>query len=370
MIYPQSRESRSGKNLYCGRTRQSYRVRGAALSGKAVDGLQEASGIQSRTLASLELSWKNGFSHLQPNDVLVIDEAGMIGTRQLSRFIDEAERCGAKLVLIGDPEQLQPINAGTPFREIIDNIKHAEITEIRRQKEQWQKKASLDFAQNRADAALKAYADHGAIQTSTNTSEAISRLVQDYMIDLEKRGAEGSRLALAYRRKDVHAINQGIRMARKSGGGLTNEKRFKTRHGPRAFAAGDRILFTKNDHELGVRNGLQGVVESVTDSNISVCFDSNGDSKPRRLTFSPIHYNAIDHGYATTIHKSQGATVDHAFVLGSTTMDRHLIYVALTRHREDARLYGDRSTLFKLGRTREREKTRRRKHARRGPTIN
>ena len=330
-------------------TRQGYRVRGAALSGKAADGLQEASGIESRTLASLELSWKNGFSQLQPNDVLVIDEAGMIGTRQLSRFIDEADRRGAKLVLVGDPEQLQPINAGTPFREIIDNINHLELTEILRQKEQWQRQASLDFAQNRADAALKAYADYGAIQTSNNTPEAISKLVQDYMIDLEIRGTECSRLALAYRRKDVHAINQGIRMARKSGGELTNEKRFKTRHGPRAFAAGDRILFTMNDHQLYVRNGLQGIVVSVTDSKITVRFDSDCGSKPRRLTFSPRHYNAIDHGYATTIHKSQGATVDHALVLGSRQMDRHLTYVAMSRHRISAKLYIDSSNPLKLG---------------------
>ena len=328
---------------------QGYRIRGAALSGKAADGLQEASGIESRTLASLEHSWKNGFSLLEPNDVLVIDEAGMIGTRQLQRFVNEAEKRGAKLVLVGDPEQLQPINAGTPFREVLDKIDHAELTEIRRQKDTWQRQASFDFAQNHPEAALKAYADHGAVEISANTSEAISKLVQDYMIDLEIRGSECSRLALAYRRKDVHAINQGIRMARKSGGELTDENLFKTRHGPRAFATGDRILFTMNDHQLGVRNGLQGVVESVNDSKITVRFDSDDINEPRRLTFSPKRYNAIDHGYATTIHKSQGTTVDHAFVLGSRYMDRHLTYVAMSRHRDSVKLYADNSSPLKLG---------------------
>lgn len=158
-------------------THQGYRVRGAALSGKAADGLQESSGIESRTLASLELSWKNGFNLLNSNDVLVIDEAGMIGTKQLSRFIKEAKLRGAKLVLVGDPEQLQPINAGTPFREIKNNITHVELVENRRQKEQWQRQASLDFAQGRTDQALQTYTDHGAVQTSSNTSEAISKLV-------------------------------------------------------------------------------------------------------------------------------------------------------------------------------------------------
>ena len=341
-------------------TQQGYRVRGVALSGKAADGLQESSGIESRTLASLELSWKNGFSLLEPNDVLVIDEAGMIGTRQLQRFVNEADRCGAKLVLVGDPEQLQPINAGNPFREIKNNIEHAELTEIRRQKDEWQRQASLDFAQDRSEAALETYADHGAVETSANTSEAIAKLVQDYMIDLELRGSECSRLALAYRRKDVHAINQGIRMARKSGGELTDEKLFKTRHGPRAFADGDRILFTMNDHELGVRNGLQGVVESVTDSKITVRFDSDGQEFPRHLTFSPKHYNAIDHGYGTTIHKSQGTTVDYTFVLGSRQMDHHLTYVAMSRHRDCVRLYSDDSSPLNLGQKMKLRPTRRR----------
>ena len=54
------------------------------------------------------MSWKNGNALLQPGDVLVIDEAGMVGTRQMARFIKEAQRSGAKLVLVGDPEQFNP----------------------------------------------------------------------------------------------------------------------------------------------------------------------------------------------------------------------------------------------------------------------
>ena len=330
-------------------SKQGYRVRGATLSGKAADSLQEASGIQSRTLASLEMSWRNGYSLLEPNDVLVIDEAGMIGTRQMKRFVDEAAKRRAKLVLIGDPEQLQPIKAGMPFRVINDQIGGAELTEIRRQKDDWQRQASRDFAQNRTEAALKAYEAHGAIETSSNSNEAISKLVQDYMVDLELRGSEASRLALAYRRKDVHAINQGIRMARKSGGELKDEKLFKTGHGLRAFASGDRILFTKNDAGLGVRNGMQATVMKVDENELAVRFDPNGKRETRSLTFAPERYSAIDHGYATTIHKSQGATVDTAFVLSSWQMDSHLTYVAMTRHRESAKLYIDSSSLLSIG---------------------
>lgn len=324
-------------------TRQGYRVLGAALSGKAADGLEDASGIASRTLASYQTSWNNGFNQLQRGDVLVIDEAGMVGTRQLLRFIKEVRTRGAKLVLVGDPEQLQPINAGTPFRDVLAQIGKAELTEIRRQKEEWQHKATRDFAQNRTDAALIAYAKRGAVEQHKTKSDAITSLMQDYMADFELQGASASRIALAYRRKDVHALNQAVRKARQLGGELEEEKLFKTSYGPRAFAVGDRIIFTKNNTDLGVKNGTLGTVEAFDENTLTVCLDQNGQGKIRRLTFSPKHHDSIDHGYATTIHKSQGATADNVFVLSSGKMDRHLTYVAMSRHRENAKLYVDNS---------------------------
>ena len=327
-------------------TKQGYRVRGATLSGKAADELQNASGIQSRTLAFLEFSWKNGHNLLQPNDVLVIDEAGMVGTRQMVRFIEETRKYGAKLVLVGDPEQLQPINAGTPFRDIGKHTGYAELVEIRRQKSKWQRQASRDLAQGRTVEALQAYADHGAVEHADTRLEAIASLVQDYTVDWELRGAGASRIALAHSRKDVHAINQAVRMARKSGGELDSEILCKTDRGPRAFAAGDRILFTQNDKELSVRNCSLGTVESVDPGEIIISIISKNEKKPRYLTISPDCYTAIDHGYATTIHKSQGMTVDKTFVLGSPTMNRHLIYVAMSRHKDTVKIYYESANLL------------------------
>lgn len=330
-------------------TTQGYRVRGATLSGKAADGLQEASGIQSRTLASLELSWKNGYNRLQPNDVLVIDEAGMVGARQMVRFIEETCRYGAKLVLVGDPEQLQPINAGTPFRDISNQVGCAALSEVRRQKTNWQCLATLDLAQGRTADALRAYSNHGAVEHVGSKLEAITALVQDYMIDWELRGANASRLALAHRRKDVHSINQAIRFARQSNGEISDEKIFNTNHGPRAFAVGDRIMFTRNDAMLGVRNGALGTVQSIGGNQLTVCFDATNKETRRYRTILINRYSAIDHGYATTIHKSQGVTVDHTFVLSTRTMDRHTVYVAMSRHREALKFYTDVKNTLLLG---------------------
>ena len=329
--------------------KQGYNVIGAALSGKAADGLEHASGIESHTLASLENSWNGGYKRLTRNDAIVIDEAGMIGTRQLARVIKKVQNSGAKLVLVGDPEQLQPINAGTPFRDICNALNPAKLTEIHRQKEDWQKQASLDLAQLQTEKALEAYKSRGHIVEASNTEAAILSLVEDYMVDLELYGNTKSRLALAHRRKDVHAINQAIRSAIQSGGGLTNEKYVSTDHGKRAFAEGDRILFTKNDRILGVRNGMLGIIQSINHDEIIVAFDEGGASSDNsKLKIDIKLYSAIEHGYATTIHKSQGVTVDHTYVLGSSAMDQHLTYVAMTRHEKEIRIYAQRSSFQQI----------------------
>ncbi|HQR90613.1 MAG TPA: AAA family ATPase, partial [Caulobacter sp.] len=95
-----------------------------ALSGIAAETLEGGSGIASRTIASLEHQWAQGRELLDARDVLVIDEAGMIGSRQMERLLSAAEKAGVKVVLVGDPEQLQAIEAGAAFRSIAERHSH------------------------------------------------------------------------------------------------------------------------------------------------------------------------------------------------------------------------------------------------------
>lgn len=326
--------------------RQGFRVQGAALAGKAAEGLEESSGIASRTLASLEYGWQAGRGQLGKGDVLVIDEAGMVGSRQLARFVMEAEARGAKLVLVGDHEQLQAIGAGSPFRAIAESVGAVQLSEIRRQSEGWQRDASIAFATHRTGEGLAAYADHGAVKFSENRSEARTGLVRDYLSDLEERKS-GSRIALAHRRVDVRAINADIRaslqdihrLARGEQGELDREVIYQTNDGKRSFAPGDRIVLLENNRDLGVKNGMLGTVEAVEPDALQIRLDGAGQNNARSVSIPVKSYQAFDHGYATTIHKSQGATVDRTFVMASGTMDRHLTYVAMTRHRDSVQLY-------------------------------
>ena len=323
---------------------QGYRVHGAALSGKAAEGLEEFSGIQSRTLASWDMGWRNDRRVLGPGDVLVVDEAGMVGSRQLARFVGEAELRGAKIVVVGDHEQLQAIGAGAPFRAIADQVGHAELSEIRRQRVDWQRAASIAFASHRTGEGLSAYRAHGAVRMEADGAAARAAIVRDYLADRDAR-PDGTRAATAHRRADVRAINDAIRLALQDSGALARgeaagEILFQTTNGPRLFAPGDRIVFLENDRELGVKNGMLGTIEAVEPLAIQVRVDGKAGPKAhRKVTVTPEAYRAVDHGYATTIHKTQGATVDRAFVLASETMDRHLTYVAMTRHRDGVQLY-------------------------------
>lgn len=339
---------------------QGYRVHGAALSGKAAEGLEESAGIASRTLASWSRSWELDRHRIGRGDVFVIDEAGMVGSRQLARFVAEVEARGAKMVLVGDHEQLQAIGAGAPFRAITETIGRAELSEIRRQRVDWQREASSLFATHRTAEGLAAYRERGRVMFTETGEAARGEIVQDYLADREARPG-GSRLVMAHRRADVQAINAAIRAELMERGVLARVAepeaplpgaapaetaagaaeapralRFQTNDGARDFAVGDRIVFLENNRELGVKNGMLGTVDAVAEGRIVAALDGR-EGAPVSVLMGD--YGAVDHGYATTIHKTQGATVDRAYVLASPTMDRHLTYVAMTRHRDEVTVY-------------------------------
>jgi Ti-type conjugative transfer relaxase TraA len=337
----------AGKSTMLGAARQAwqaegYEVRGAALAGKAADGLEESAGIRSRTLASLERSWERGRDTLNARTVLLIDEAGMVGSRQLSRVLAEADCAGAKVVLVGDPEQLQPIGPGAAFRAVAERIGFVELGEVRRQREGWQREASVDFARHRTAQGLEAHAERGGVRFEDDVKAARKAIVRDVIADMDAR-PEGSRLVLAHRRDDVAQLNDQVRAVRQGRGELQSGHRYQTTEGERAFAKGDRIQFRENNRDLCVKNGTLGTVERAEPGRLEVKLDTaKGPGTGRSVSVSMADYAAVDHGYATTIHKAQGATVDRTYVLASGTMDRHLTYVAMSRHQDAVTLYAGR----------------------------
>jgi hypothetical protein len=313
--------------------RAGYSVRGAALSGIAAESLEGGSGITSRTIASLEYQWDQGRELLGPRDVLVIDEAGMIGTRQMERVLSEAERAGAKVVLVGDAEQLQAIEAGAAFRSLAERHGAAEISEVRRQHEDWQKEATRALATGRTGEAIHAYEAHSMVHAADTREQARAELVDRW--DAQRiADPEQTRIILTHTNAEVRDLNLAARDRLRDAGELGQDVRMSAERGAREFATGDRIMFLKNERELGVKNGTLGQVERVLPDSMAVKLDDG-----RSVAFDLKDYAHVDHGYAATIHKSQGVTVDRAHVLATPGMDRHSAYVALSRHREGVQLH-------------------------------
>ncbi|EJC74147.1 Ti-type conjugative transfer relaxase TraA [Rhizobium leguminosarum bv. trifolii WSM2012] len=340
--------------------REGHRVIGAALAGKAAEGLEDSSGIKSRTLASWELAWANGREVLHRGDVLVIDEAGMVSSQQMARVLKIAEEAKVKVVLVGDAMQLQPIQAGAAFRAITERIGFAELAGVRRQRDEWAREASRLFARGEVEKGLDAYAQHGQLVEAERRAGTIDRIVSDWAearkqaIDRSvSEGRDGrlrgdELLVLAHTNDDVRKLNEALREVMRAQQALSDSRTFQTARGAREFAAGDRIIFLENARFLEprarhsgpqyVKNGMLGTIVSTGDKRgdplLSVHLD-NGD----KVVFSEASYRNVDHGYAATIHKSQGATVDRTFVLATGMMDQHLTYVSMTRHRDRVDLY-------------------------------
>ena len=303
-------------------------MRGAALSGVAADSLHQGAGIESQTLHSLLYALDQRRDRLTDRDVLVLDEAGMIGSRLMARLLKHARAAGAKVILVGDPEQLQAIEAGAAFRAIVDRCGAARLTEVRRQRDAWQRAATEALATAQTADALDRYEREGMVHAHGSHAQAKAALIARW--DQARRATPNqSQIILAYTRADVRALNSMARDLRRAAGEIGIGSHVQTAHGVREFAKGDRLYFLKNDRDMNVRNGSLGTVEKIAGDYLTVRLDDG-----RTLAIDVTLYPHLDHGYAATVHKSQGVTVDRAHLLASRYMDRHAAYVGMTRHRD------------------------------------
>ena len=348
----------TGKSAMLGVAREAWEntgftVRGAALSGIAAEGLEHGSGIASRTIASFEHQWSQGRDHLTSRDVLVIDEAGMVGTRQMERVLSHAADASAKVVLVGDPQQLQAIEAGAAFRAIYERHGGVEISEVRRQHESWQQDATRHLATGRTGQAIHTYGERGMVHTAETREAARGELIERW--DRDRQATLGdTRIILTHTNDEVRELNEAARGRMRLAGALGGDVSIKVERGERAFASGDRIMFLRNERGLGVKNGTLGTIQRITPQRMAVLTDDG-----RSVAFDTKDYAHVDHGYAATIHKAQGMTVDRSHVLATQGMDSHGAYVALSRHRDGVALhYGrdDFADQSKLVRTLSRER--------------
>lgn len=337
---------RVGTPVRCIATATAWRIANALASDL---------GIESRATASWIAMLKAGHEVFDDRTLLIVDEAGLLSSRDMHVLLSAVKKAGAKAVLVGDRRQLQPI--GGPGLDLVSRaVEATRVDNIVRQREAWARDAITAFGKGEAAEGLKAFADHGLLVEAQGAKTAIAATL-DAADAAQVREPAGSILILAKSNAAVAAISRAARERRKTAGLIKgDEVSFTTvtpsGHGAQiALAAGDRIRFLVRNDDLGVVNGTTATVVTVSETQAPFSEMSRiwieADLGGRRITFDPMCL-ADAHGrprlgwaYASTIYGSQGLTVDDSVVYIDHTLSRHDIFVASSRARETTTLVVD-----------------------------
>lgn len=316
--------------------REGFQVHGAILQGKTAQDLERDSGIKSQTMHSFLRDVANGTLKLNSRSVIVVDEAGMIGSDQMNKVLGIAKKSGARVRFVGDAAQLAAVEYGNAFTEVSKRCKEAgglgSLTEIMRQKHEWQRQASEAFSRLDIETALTAYASRGFVNCSKSADQAENKIVREWAEERRKNPGK-SMIVLAATNAERERMNKKMRDTLKGQGLLGDGFIIDTANGFREFSTGDRIMFTRNDKQLDTKNGTSGTISKIEGRVLVITTD---DGQTVRMDTEK--KQDIDHAYCITVHKSQGITVDMAFVLASARMAAQNLYVACTRHRFELRV--------------------------------
>lgn len=337
----------TGKSYVLARMREAYEkagyeLHGAILQGKTAQDLERDSGIKSGTLHAFIAKVDSGKIKLHSKSLIVIDEAGMVGSEQMAKVLTYVDKYGARIRMVGDVKQVQAVSYGDAFANISREVGVTSLTQIMRQYKEWQNAASIDFSKHNIKEALDAYIAPGNVHVDKDQSDAIDALVRRLKTD---RPQGGSSIVVCKTNAERRELNRLIRddlitEGRVSGDTATLKD---TRGCKIELAAGDRVMFTAASFELRAKNGTMGTVSRVEQGNIYMDVDG------REVCIQNDSTVDLDYGYAVTINKSQGMTVDRAYVLAHKAMTANDIYVAMTRHRSDAQLFASREQFTKFG---------------------
>lgn len=330
-------------------------VQGTALAAIAARVLQDSAGIPSQSLQRLlnqtsphqdgqdqdgpHLGGQKLSSVLPPGGVLVVDEAGMVGTRTLHRLLVLAETTGTKLVLVGDPKQLPEIDAGGLFATLARQDAVTTLVGNQRQQQRWEQRALRELRDGDVVRALAAYRRHQRLRISDTIEDLTARLLEDYEQHLTRHNP-GQVLVIASSRGDARRLNAQLRQRLLTDGRLgQDELRIDLGNGAhRGYRRGEQVLVSSNDYPLGLLNGTRGTVTDLDLDRRAVTVRLD-DGRDVHLDVDYLSRGHLTHGYALTAHKAQGVTVDVAMLWGTHALTRETGYVALSRGRQGNYLY-------------------------------
>jgi conjugative relaxase-like TrwC/TraI family protein len=350
--------------------RSGLQVIGLAPSWVAADELSKSTQIEAMAIAR----WRYDFEHgrgnrLDEKTVIVVDESGMTGTRDMSAILTAAHEHGSKIVLIGDRRQLASVSGASALRAVSDVVRRGAVLDgVRRQKVEWQRGASVVMSRGDAEAGLRAYAARKRVELVSGETAAMNRVISIWQ---EHRSRHGDDVLIVTRRNaDCCALNRVARDILKAEGRIHGEE-FSVpsidREGKQtrlALASGDQVRFGENLPHLEIRNGNRGSVQKIEpghggDPHIAIeledgrrvegAWRSFSRERPGKSTPSP----RLVHAYCGTAHSVQGRSAVASVMYIAVPTDAREVYVGLTRHMEDAHIVVERGRLDALCRQRQ-----------------
>jgi conjugative relaxase-like TrwC/TraI family protein len=304
---------------------------GCAPTGVAAERLVRDAGIPSTTLHRV-VAKAHRRRGLPKDCILVVDEAGMADTRTLTQALLEVERAEGKAILVGDPAQLPAVEAGGLFAAIVERQGAVELGGNRRQRDQLERRALEAIRSGDGDEYLAYAARRGRVEVADDQAEAKARLLADWW--RAARDDLAGSVMIAYRRRAD--LNAAARTVMDRAGWLGVER---LRLADAELAPGDRVVCLQNDRRLHVANGTRGAVAAVDLRERAIVLETH---EGRRLHLPAAYLDAghVRHAYALTGHKTQGLTLERAFVLASGEGSlKEWGYVAFSRARMETRLY-------------------------------
>lgn len=327
-----------------------YQVLGVSFTNKAAKNLEEGSGIKDcQSVDALIAAYRNGSDRLNQRTILVLDEAGMLDSRKMKDILDICQEKCTKLICVGDQKQIQPIAAGQAFGAMKRLFGGRRLMEIMRQREGWLKDAIRDFSEGKAKHALDAMDQRGALTMSKSRRQSREALIHHWGEQVRSKGLQNAPMIVATSNREVETINQLARDLLVANNTIATGVSLDLSHGPGNFAPGDRIVFTANDKQKGIYNSSVATIEKVVlprfrsekPPMLTVTTETG-----KRIKFDLTSFNSFRHAYAITAHKSQGSTVDQVMIMvDGPLMDREKFYVAISRGKEDPKVYADQESL-------------------------
>ena len=328
--------------------KEGREVLGCALAGAAAQRLGEKTGIACDTLDRTLHQLDSGRIVLTSRSVIVADEAGMIGTRQMARLIEHVAKApeGTRLIMVGDSRQLQSIDSGGAFKYLASTLGETRLENVRRQREEWMREAVKDFERGKAAEAIREFRDRGHVHLAESGPAAMAALLEQWKKDGGIKNPAGVFL-LAATNSEVREINLRAQAERIRAGEVDPERKI--------FAngvyihEGDRIQFQKNSRVLGVTNSDTATVLRVDQARQRISVKLDKDERELTVNFARYSPQNLRLGFASTVHKCQGASLPKVHVLlgSSGLLDLHMGYVMASRSIESTHFFCDKSAAQK-----------------------